>query len=123
MNTKLVVAICVLAVMPAFGQAPPANAPKPTMADIQQVFQMISGDKTKMQIYCELSSLSQQMDKLDEKKDAKTLQTLGEKAGGLMDKLGSDYVKLLEEFGQVDDKSNEAREFGAALGSLDKQCK
>jgi hypothetical protein len=127
MNLKLVVAISVLTVMPAFGQAqkggPPAKVPKPTMADVQKVVQTISGDKTKMQTYCDMSKLNQQMAKLDEKKDAKTLQSLGQKADDLMQKLGPDYLKLMDGLDQLDEKSSEVKEIGTALGALDKQCK
>jgi hypothetical protein len=127
MNLKLVVAISVLTAMPAFGQAqkgaPPAKVPKPTMADVQKVVQAISGDKTKMQTYCDMSKLNQQMAKLDEKKDAKTLQSLGQKADDLMQKLGPDYLKLMDGLDQLDEKSSEVKEFGTALGALDKQCK
>jgi hypothetical protein len=127
MNLKLVVAISVLAAMPAFGQSPkggpPANIPKPTLADVQKVVQTISADKAKMQTYCELSKLNQQMAKLDEKNDEKTLQSLGQKADDLAQKVGPDYVKLLDGLDQIDENSNEAKEFGAALGSLDRQCK
>jgi hypothetical protein len=76
-----------------------------------------------MQTYCELSKLNQQMAKLDEKNDEKTLQSLGQKADDLAQKVGPDYVKLLDGLDQIDENSNEAKEFGAALGSLDRQCK
>jgi hypothetical protein len=127
MKLKLVVAISVLTVMPAFGQAqkgaPPANTPKPTKADVQKVVQTISGDKTKMQTYCDLSKLNQQMMKLDEKKDAKTLESLGQKADDLAQKLGPEYATLMEGLDQVDENSTDAKEFGTALSALDKQCK
>ena len=127
MNLRLVIVVSLLTVMPAFGQAPkgapPANAPKPTMADVQKVVQSIGADKAKMQTYCDLSKLNQQMSKLDPKKDAKTLQGLGQKADDLGQKLGADYVKLMDGLDQLDEKSKEAQQFGAALGSLDKQCK
>ena len=64
-----------------------------------------------------------QMAKLDQKKDANSIESLGQKADGLMQKLGPDYVKLVDGIDQMDDKSDEAKQFGAALGSLDKQCK
>jgi hypothetical protein len=132
MNLKLVVAISVLTAMPAFGQAPKgapqkgapaADVPKPTMADVQKVVQTISGDKAKMQAYCDLSKLDQQMANLDDKKDAATLEDLGKKADDLAQKLGPDYIKVVDGLDQVDEKSSEAKEFGAALGALDKQCK
>jgi hypothetical protein len=127
MNLKLVLAISLLTAMPAFGQAqkgsPPPSVPKPTKADVQKVVQTISGDKAKMQTYCDLSKLNQQMAKLDEKKDAKTIQSLGQKADDLMQKLGPDYIKVMDGLDQVDEKSSDAKDFGTMLGSLDKQCK
>jgi len=131
MNLKLVVAISVLTGMPAFGQAPTDRPPaKPTKADVQKVVQTISGDKTKMQTYCDLSKLNQQIAQADEKTDTKTLQGLGQKADDLMQKLGPDYVKLMDGLDQAEDNSSEGKdvaasfdEIVAALASLDKRCK
>jgi len=126
-NMKLVVAISFLSVMPAFGQAPmdrpSAKVPKPTKADVQKVVQSISGDKIKMQTYCDLSKLNQQMAQADQKKDTKTLQTLGQKADALTQKLGPDYLKLMDGLDQVDENSSDGKEFAATFGSLAKQCK
>jgi hypothetical protein len=127
MNLKLVVAISVLATMPAFAQgqmsAPGSKAPKPTKADVQKVVQTISGDKAKMQTYCDLAKLNQQMAAADEKKDTKALQDLGPKADTLMEKLGPDYAKLMDGLDQVDENSAEGKDFAAAFDTLDKQCK
>jgi hypothetical protein len=127
MNLKQVVAISVLTAMPAFGQAPTDRPPaKPTKADVQRVIQTISGDKTKMQAYCDLSKLNQQMMQADEK----TVQTLGLLADDLTQKLGPDYTMLMDGLDQVDENSSDGKdiaaafdEIAAALGSLDKQCK
>jgi len=126
MNLKLVVAVCVLAATPAFGQADkggPPPAPKPTQADFQRLVQTISGDKTKIQTYCDLAKLNEQMEQVEEKKDTRTLLALGKKADELAQKLGPDYLKLMEGLEQVDENSSEAKDFAAALESLDKQCK
>ena len=127
MNLKLVVIISVLATVPAFAQgqmsAPAAKVTKPTKADVQKVVQSISGDKAKMQTYCDLGKLNQQMAAADEKKDTKTLQDLGPKADALMEKLGPDYAKLMDGLDQVDENSAEGKEFAASFDTLDKQCK
>jgi hypothetical protein len=56
---KLAAAIFALVAIPAlaFGQQPP-KTPKPTKADVQKVAQIISGDKTKLQAYCDSKKLS-----------------------------------------------------------------
>jgi hypothetical protein len=127
MNLKLIFTISVLAVTPAFAQGqmggPPANVPKPTKADAQKVVQQIGGDKGKLQAYCDLGKLNQQMAAADEKKDTKTLQDLGPKADALAEKLGPDYNKLMDGLEQVDENSTEGKDIAAAFDSLDKQCK
>jgi hypothetical protein len=125
MNLKLIVAICALAATPAFaqGQPKPPTAPKPTKAEVQKVVQSIGGDKAKLQAYCDMGKLNQQMAAADEKNDTKTLQTLGPQADALLAKLGPDYGKLMEGLDQVDENSAEGKDFAAAFDGLDKQCK
>ena len=91
---------------------------------------MISGDKTKMQAYCDLSKLEQQVMMLAGKKDAQTLDGLDQRAADLEQKLGPDYAKLMDGLDQVDENSGEGNgmaasfdEVTAALNSLDNQCK
>ena len=61
MNLKLVAAISLFAAIPmvAFAQKDgDANkAPKPTVADVQKLVQMISADKAKLKAYCEIGKL------------------------------------------------------------------
>jgi hypothetical protein len=60
-------AVTIFATAPivAFAQndEPADQAPKPTLADAQKVVQTISSDKTKLQAYCELGKLQNQMQK------------------------------------------------------------
>jgi hypothetical protein len=79
MKVKLVIAVSALAAMQAFAQAQqgggPPNAPMPTQAEVQRVVEMIRGDKTKTQQYCEIGKLNEQMAQADQKKDTKTVRT------------------------------------------------
>jgi hypothetical protein len=139
MKLRLVIAATLLAVAPAFAQAPggpppkmgpgpgaqqqPPPAPKPTKAQVQKVVQTISADKAKMDAYCKLAKLQQQMGALDEKKDIKKLQDLGTQADAEAQKLGADFEKMMDGLEQVDEKSNEGKEFATILASLDSKCK
>jgi hypothetical protein len=128
MNLKLVAVISVLAVSPAFAQGQmngpqPPSGPPPTQADVQKVVKMISGDKAKLQDYCDLGKLNDQMMAADQKKDTKTLQALAPKADALAQKLGPDYMKLMDGLGQVDENSALGKAVSAAFEGLDKQCK
>src|SRR5262249_3356703 len=101
----------------------PAQAAKPTKADVQKVLAAVGADKAKMQAYCDMGKLNDQMGKLDEKKDAKKLQALGQQADALMTKLGPDYGKLMDGLEQIDQNSAEGKEIGALLDDMDKKCK
>ncbi len=126
MNLKLAVAISLFATMPALAQAqkdgPATAVPKPTVAEAQKVVQTIGGDKTKLQTYCDLGKLQDQMEQTNEK-DTKTLDALGAKADALAEKIGPDYVKLMNGLDEVDPDSAEGKQFAAVFEALAKQCK
>jgi hypothetical protein len=134
MKFSLAIAATLLAAAPAFAQAPggpPSKmapppqqqaAPKPTEAQVQKVVQTISADKAKMDSYCKLAKIQQQMGALDEKKDAKKLQALGQQADTEAQKLGADFEKMMDGLEQVDENSAEGKKFGAILASLDSKC-
>lgn len=124
MKLKIVFAIVALAASTILAQAQgaPPNVPKPTKADVQKVVQIISGDKGKTQAYCELAKLDDQMASLDPKKDEKKLEQLSTQADALAEKIGPEYVKLMQGLDQVDENSAEGKEFGQLLSQLDKLC-
>jgi hypothetical protein len=126
MNLKLVVTIFALAAMPTLAHAqpgaPPPNAPKPTLAQAQKVVQIISGDKTKTQQYCDIGKLNEQMAEAEQKNDRKTFDALIIRADDLAQKIGPEYVALMDGLGLVDENSSEGKQFAAALDSLDKLC-
>lgn len=126
MTLKLTIAAAALVAMSALAQAqqggPPPKVPKPTKADVQKVVQLIMADKAKVQAYCELSKINDQMAEAQEKKDQKKMEALANQADGLVQKLGPDYEKLMEGLDQVDENSPEAKTFGDLFDPLDKQC-
>jgi hypothetical protein len=120
MKLKLVAAIAALAI-PALAHAQQGGPqPKPTMADAQNVVQIITSDKVKTQAYCDLTKLEGEA--AEQKKDTKTLEALSKQANALVDKLGPEYFKLMDGLEQVDPKSSEAKEFMSILSELDKNC-
>jgi hypothetical protein len=127
MKLSAAVMIWAVAAMPAMAQPQPGgrtppNTPKPTMAQVQKVVAMIRGDKTKTQQYCELGHLNEQMAEAEQKNDMKRLDTLGRQADELAQKIGPDYVALMDGLGLVDEESTEGRQFIAALDKLDELC-
>jgi hypothetical protein len=126
MKLKLTIAAAALVAMSALAQAqqggPPPKAPKPTKADVQKVVQLILADKAKVQAYCQLSKINDEMAEAQEKKDQKKMEALANQADGLVQKLGPEYEKLMEGLDQVDENSPEAKTYGDLFAPLDKQC-
>lgn len=81
MNLKSIVTAFIFAAVPACLQAQQLlpNAPKPTKADAQRVIQIISGDKTKRERYCDLAKLDDQIEQANNVKDTKKAETLSQK--------------------------------------------
>ena len=126
MKLKLVAAISALAI-PALAHAQqsgpqPKVLPKPTKADAQNVVQIVTSDKVKTQTYCALSKLFDQIQAAEEKNDSNTIQALGKQAHALVDKLGPEYLKVIEGLDQVDPSSSEGKEMLSILSGLEKLC-
>jgi hypothetical protein len=127
MKLKLVITVAVLSALPALalaqgqqGGAP--NVPKPTKADAQKVVAIIKGDKAKTQAFCQLGAINDQMAEADQKKDEKKLDALGKQADALAQKIGPEYVNLMDGLDQVDENSPAGKDIAATLGQLDSVC-
>ena len=124
MRLKLFIAITIFAIAPiaAFAQKddPPPN---PTVEDAQKVVQAISSDKNKLQAYCELGKLQEQMEEAEGKKDTKTIDELIAKADSLEQQVGPDYSRILDGLDELDPKSAEAQKYTAVFDTLQEKCK
>jgi predicted transcriptional regulator len=85
-------------------------------ADAQRVVSIISHDKAKSQIYCEVTDLGQQ---IDQEKDRKTLV---EKMNELEKQLGPEYLDLLKTSKDVDPNSKDGEDIISMFDELDEAC-
>jgi hypothetical protein len=126
MKLRLAAAILAVVAIPglAFGQQhnPPPKGPKPTMADVQRVVQIISSDKAKSQAYCVSKKLYDQMAEAYKKNDSKTADALSKQADAFVSKLGPEYAKVMNGLQQIDPNSSEGKEFISIISGLDKLC-
>lgn len=127
MNLKSILVAVTLGVLPVGAQAqapaqqPPA-APKPTKAAAQKVVQIVTKDKAKTKLYCDIAALSDQIDAAAQKKDEKKLDELAQKADEMGTKIGPEYIALMDGLQDMDPESKEGKEIGAVLEGLDKLC-
>lgn len=127
MNFKLVIAVVALAAMPVLAQAqqkgaPPPAAKAPSKADVQKVVNQIKGDKAKLDAYCQIAKLGDQMQAAAEKKDQKKMDDLNKQADALGQKIGPDYARVMASMEEVDPESKEGKELITIFDSLDATC-
>ena len=128
MNFRLMVAIPLIAAIPAAAYAQQdgqeADAPKPTLADVQKLVQSIAADKVKLKAYCDMGKIQEQMEEAEQEKgNAKKLDALSVKAENLSKQLGPDYDRVMGGLDGVDPNSAEGKRYTALFEPLFKQCK
>jgi hypothetical protein len=82
----------------------------------------ISADRAKLQVYCDLMKLDEEIVKAEESKDMKKAESLAQQAAEVAQKLGPDYARLMERLEQVDPSSPEGEKLSAAFEPLEKRC-
>jgi hypothetical protein len=116
MNPKLlIVAVFVTVAVPVYAQAQKPSTAKVTTADVQKVVTLISGDKAKTQSYCDMTKLDEQIKQAKEKKDSKTVNELSQKLDLLEERLGPEYVALMDGLEDIDPKSDVAQQIESIL--------
>ena len=118
MNRKFIAAILLAAALPAFAQTQNPNAAKVTKADVQKVFKIISGNKTKSQTYCNIVKLVSQITEGSEQNTDELYQKIEE----LVPKLGREYVALMDALQDVEPESQIGQEIESVLAGLNRLC-
>jgi hypothetical protein len=93
-----------------------------TKADAQKVVKIISGDKAKTKTYCDMTKLGEQIEQANEKKDNKMVNELSQKLAALGEKLGPEYVALMDGLQGIDPESEVGQEIELVLLDLDRLC-
>jgi hypothetical protein len=91
MNRRFIVAVLLLAAVPLY-----AHAKNPSKGDAQKVVTIIRSDKDKIQTYCEINKVSDQMNQAYGKNDKKTVDELSQKIDRLEKILGPEYIALMD---------------------------
>jgi hypothetical protein len=123
MHLRPIIAIFAIAALSAHAQAQQLGyVPKPTKADAERVVQIITGDKTKTQKFCELANLEIQIEQADKQKDTKTVEDLSQRIVEIARNLGPEYILVLSGLERYDFTFREAKEITSILDALDKLC-
>jgi hypothetical protein len=120
MNRKLNIAILLIAAVPVCAQA---QKPWVTKDDAQKVVTIISGDKAKIQTYCEIQELGEQMERAYEKRNLKLVDELLQKMDALEETLGPEYIALMDGLADIDlEKDKLGVEIMSVFDAFDRLC-
>ena len=111
-----------IAAAPICAQAQDPTPAKVTKADAQKVLKIISSNKVKTRIYCEMAKLGDQMVQANETGDAKKFDQLFQRIYELGKKLGPEYAGLIDGLQDTDPESEVGQEISSTLDALDNLC-
>ena len=120
MNMTLMVAFFAISAAPVYAQDQPDIAK--LKADAENVVKVISGDKRKIETYCEFADLGDQTDEAKDEQDTEKAEELSQKVDELGRKLGPEFVALADALKNMDPNSQEGREIGSIFDKLDGLC-
>jgi hypothetical protein len=107
----------------AVGQEEPTNqTPKPTLADVQHLAEMISSDKSKLRAYCELGRLHDETRQAVEYHDTNAIAAVAAKTNAFERQLGLGYDKVVNGLDQIDFSSDEGQRIAARFYTLQQKC-
>ena len=117
------VGIFVATTVAAVGQEEPANqTPRPTLADVQRLAEMITNDESKLRAYCELGKLHDETRQAVDYNDTDAIAAVTDKTNAFERQLGPEYDKVLNAIDQIDFSSDEGQRIAAAFYSLQQKC-
>jgi DNA repair ATPase RecN len=121
MNRLLIVGILIISTAPLFAQAQQPDMAK-LKTDAQKVISIIRGDKAKTEAYCQLDSISEQIDQATEAGDTKKVDALSQQTEELEKKLGPEYRTLFDTLNDADPDSQEVKDILSMFDTLAESC-
>ena len=121
MNGLLIIAILLISTAPLYAQRQQQNVAK-LKADARNLVGIIGSDKTKIQTYCQINDLSEQIIQAVQENDRKKANALVEKIPELYKKMGPEFAALIDIEKHVDLNSRDGQEIASIVASLGESC-
>ncbi len=118
MKKALTFATLLMFAVPLYAQDQQPNIAK-LKADAEKVVRIISADKAKSKIYCQIADLGNE---IDQEKDSKKAQVLFRKMNELQKQLGPEYIAVLGDSQDVDPDSKDGQDIISTFDELDEAC-
>ena len=121
LNGLLIVAILLISTAPLYAQRQQQNVAK-LKADARNLVGIIGSDKTKIQTYCQIDDLSEQLIQAVQAKDRKKAYALAEKIVELNKEMGPEFAALIDIEKHIDLNSRDGQEIASIVASLGESC-
>ena len=122
MKSLLIVAALVISTAPLYAQRQQQQNVTKLKSDARNLVGIIGSDKTKIQTYCQIEDLSEQLEQTVQNGDTKKAKVLAEKIAELNKKLGSEFAALVDIEKHVDLNSRDGQEIASIVASLGESC-
>jgi len=122
MNRLLIVAILVIYALPLDVQAAQQPDPAKLKADAQRIVRVIHDDRAKSQAYCQINSLSGQINQAVQERDGQKADALNRKISDLEKTLGPEYLAFFDTFNNLDQSPKEFRDILPMFDTLNQSC-
>jgi len=121
LNGLLIVAILLISTAPLYAQRQQQNVAK-LKADARNLVGIIGSNKTKIQTYCQIDDLSEQLIQAVQEKDRKKANALAKKIPELYKKMDPEFAALIDIEKHVDLNSRDGQEIASIVSSLGESC-
>ena len=117
----LIVVISGISTVPLYGQRQQQNVAK-LKSDARNLVGIIGSDKAKIQTYCQINDLTEQLDQAVQEKDSQKAKTLVKTIAELNKKMGPEFAALVDIEKHVDLNSQDGQEISSIVASLGESC-
>jgi flagellar motility protein MotE (MotC chaperone) len=122
-KTLIGVAILAATTLGAGAEGEPADQPpKPTLTDVRHLADEIAGDKSKLESYCSLGKLHDEMQQAVENNDLHAIDALTERINTFEQTLGPEYDRVIDGLDQIDLNTAEGQRLADVFKSLQDKC-
>jgi|SRR6516164_2787111 hypothetical protein len=122
LNGLLIVATLVISTAPLYGQHQQQQDVVKLKSDARNLVGIIGSDKTKIQTYCQIAYLSEQLDQAVQNRGSKKAKALVQKIAKLNKKMGPEFAALVDIETHLDLNSQDGQEIASIVASLGESC-
>jgi hypothetical protein len=101
---------------------PNSRRPKLTLVDVQRLAEEIASDKSKLEAYCTLGKVHDEIQQATENNDLGAVEAVTAKTNALEQTLGPEYDRVIDGLDQIDLNTAEGQQLADVFKTLQDKC-